>query len=1190
MQRWLFVVFLVVVVFGAVLMLQKGDGETSPDRTSTAAEVILARDRAAEFAILTEWEEARRSLAPLVEKEDAAAEDLVRAALIELADHKDDVATKYIARADAIAPRDPGLLWSKYRAARGAYENDEALAALTTFREVLPDDIPAQLAIAILLQDLGRYEEAETAYADFLAIPKAYSGAWRMTALYRARQLLLQQGRAEESTAYLREFEELDESGVTAPGEPEFQAGTLGAVAPHSPSWFEITEPELDATFSVETLDVIANFRGARAVRLGRGTWERDLGHERGRKKDELKEWQPEDHRIAAWGASGLRLFERNPAGAWTLVAQATDESILDAIPFDRMNQGAEPESQQAEAFVGDRDLDFLVLVERGDFVTLQLLESSGGEWNLRADTLLTTEAKDAAGRIAAVDFDHDGDLDVIAGLADGLRLLRNDGFDLDARAAEALTAAARTRDPDAPAVAPGTLTDITSTMSFPAGDYRVEINDVDADQDVDLVLVDRSGGAVRLLDNERGGVFSDGTDELPTVSGSNVLCADFDGSSWPGLASLTSTNLSVQRQTVAGAWQDPLEWKVSSAPTGPPVAVDIDLDGTTDIVWPAEGVGIAGVLSPGFENGVPFDLGGVLANTDVSSIQVVDIDGDFDQDILALGPDGAREVLSDGGLRGLRLELMGYSSNSIGTGAIVEVREDQVYRRFFWHGEDTLIGVGDVESLDALRVTWTHGVVQNHFDLPIGASYLVQGRVGLQGSCPFLYTWNGETYEYITDVLGITPLGLPMAPGMIVPPDHDEFVLVRGDQLRPKDGVYELQFTEELREVTYLDRIRLDVVDHPADIEIFPNERFDFPPFPEHHTHTIQDPLVPLAARDGRGREWTSEVERNDDVLAAPFDPVPSGQFQGLARPHVLDLEFDAARIANAKKLRLVMNGWFFWTNASVNVAAARHPEHAFIPPMLQVPDGEGGWRDTGPPIGFPAGKLKTMVVDVTDLIVREDPRIRLFSTLRLYWDSIRLAVDEDDGEMIVTQLEPASAELWDRGFSEPILSYGPYALEWFKWENVAATPRWNQHPGMYTRYGATLPLVTEVDDRFVVMGAGDALTVRFDADSVPPLRAGWKRDYLVYMDGWAKDRDPNTAEALYVEPLPFHGMSSYPYGPDEAFPDDEVHREWRREWQTRPAKGRIDPLVPTSRRFPRPIARASATGSPVEASASAR
>jgi len=363
---------------------------------------------------------------------------------------------------------------------------------------------------------------------------------------------------------------------------------------------------------------------------------------------------------------------------------------------------------------------------------------------------------------------------------------------------------------------------------------------------------------------------------------------------------------------------------------------------------------------------------------------------------------------------------------------------------------------------------------------------------------------------------------------------------------------------------VTYLDRVRLDVVDHPAGVEVFPNERFSFPPFPEPHTHTVRDPLRPLAAVEvGGDRDWRAELAADDHVLAAPFEPLP-GQYQGLATPHTLELSFDARAFRQAKKLRLLLNGWFFWTDASVNVAAARHPAHEFVPPLLSVPDGEGSWRETGPPIGFPAGKLKTMVVDVTELVNREDPRLRLFSTLRIYWDSIRLAVDDDDAPLVVTSLEPRSANLWERGFSRGHLKHEEFGLEWFDWDELETEPRWNQHPGLYTRLGETQPLLSAVDDVFVVMGAGDALTLRFDASQAPPLAEGWERDFLLFLDGWAKDRDPNTLEALYVEPLPFHGMSGYPYGAEESFPDTELHRAWRREYQTRPAKRWIESLAP--------------------------
>jgi hypothetical protein len=203
-------------------------------------------------------------------------------------------------------------------------------------------------------------------------------------------------------------------------------------------------------------------------------------------------------------------------------------------------------------------------------------------------------------------------------------------------------------------------------------------------------------------------------------------------------------------------------------------------------------------------------------------------------------------------------------------------------------------------------------------------------------------------------------------------------------------------------------------------------------------------------------------------------------------------------------------------------------------------------------------------MVADVTEHLNRDDPRLRLFSTLRLYWDSIRLATDADDAPLVTTALEPSSAKLWQRGFSRSFPLLGEHDCEWFEWDALEPEPPWNQHPGLYTKLGETVPLVSSIDDRFVVMGAGDALTVRFDATKLPELRAGWRRDYLVFLDGWAKDRDPNTLEALFVEPLPFHGMSAYPYRSDEHYPDDETHRAYRRDWNTRDATRWIEPLAP--------------------------
>jgi hypothetical protein len=91
-------------------------------------------------------------------------------------------------------------------------------------------------------------------------------------------------------------------------------------------------------------------------------------------------------------------------------------------------------------------------------------------------------------------------------------------------------------------------------------------------------------------------------------------------------------------------------------------------------------------------------------------------------------------------------------------------------------------------------------------------------------------------------------------------------------------------------------------------------------------------------------------------------------------------------------------------------------------------------------------------------------------------------------------------------------------------------------------------------VDDEFVIMGSGDEIKLEFDA-SAPPPPAGWARDFLLKVDGWAKDRDANTAYGTSVLPLPFHAMSRYPYPETEHFPDDPAHRRIIEKYYSRPA-----------------------------------
>ena len=133
----------------------------------------------------------------------------------------------------------------------------------------------------------------------------------------------------------------------------------------------------------------------------------------------------------------------------------------------------------------------------------------------------------------------------------------------------------------------------------------------------------------------------------------------------------------------------------------------------------------------------------------------------------------------------------------------------------------------------------------------------------------------------------------------------------------------------------------------------------------------------------------------------------------------------------------------------------------------------------------------------------------------------------------------------------------------ERFDYARVMPISMWNPTSGLYTRYGDVQPLVSMLDDRLVIMGSGDELRLVFPATSLPALKPAWTRDFLLLVDGWAKDADANTAYSQSVEPLPFHAMSAYPYTQIEHFPDDALHRDYRERYNVRPALRLLRPLT---------------------------
>ena len=189
-----------------------------------------------------------------------------------------------------------------------------------------------------------------------------------------------------------------------------------------------------------------------------------------------------------------------------------------------------------------------------------------------------------------------------------------------------------------------------------------------------------------------------------------------------------------------------------------------------------------------------------------------------------------------------LRIDFKGLADNKTGFGTKVEVFSNGLWQKFEVAGgagylsqgpPEILAGLGKNTNADIVRMLWPTGVLQDEIDVAVNkpVSFMELDRRG--SSCPTLFAWNGEKYEFITDVIGAGVIGHWISPTAKNTPDPDEWVKIDGSKLRAKDGYMSVRFGEPMEEVNYIDQLRMVAVDHPAAIDVYPDERFlDDPPF----------------------------------------------------------------------------------------------------------------------------------------------------------------------------------------------------------------------------------------------------------------------------------------------------------------------------------------------------------------------
>ena len=696
---------------------------------------------------------------------------------------------------------------------------------------------------------------------------------------------------------------------------------------------------------------------------------------------------------------------------------------------------------------------------------------------------------------------------------------------------------------------------------------------DFDNDRAVDLIVT-RAQGPPSLFRNPREGRFQ----ATPLLGGASqtatrgVVVFDFDKDGWMDVAftHAGSPGLSLWRNIEGKRLEAVPLPKLNWTDGWGLAAVDYDNDGWIDLAAVGSAGSKARIILLRNEGSAGFRELTEAAGLDKvnldnpGSLITADYDGDGDADLL-ITQDGGPPVLlrNDGGNRNhwLRLSLKALADNKSAIGTKVEVFAGALYQKFEvqsssgylgQNAPEILVGLGDVKEAEIVRLLWPTGVLQDEVQLAADRSHQVAENDRRGSSCPILFAWNGARYEFISDLIGPGIVGHWVAPGERNTPDPTEYVKVAGPSLRARQGRLSLRLLEPMEEVVYLDQVRLIAVDHPSDVEIYPNERFaSVPPFPDFQVIASRGARLPLGAWDDRGRDLRSELRARDRCYVTGFRSLP---FTGFAELHGVELELGAWD--PAQPLRLLMHGLTDYFTAT-SVYAAHQAGILAIPPYLEAQDAAGRWKRVVDDLGFPAGLARTMVADLTGRLPAGTKRVRIMTNLKIYWDQILLDTTPEANLTRLSEVPLAEATLGFRGYPREVRGDPPSDIR-YVYEDVSRTGPYARHAGNYTRYGDALELLTAADDRFAILGSGDEVQLEFDSSRLAPLPAGWTRDYFFYADGFAKDMDFYAAHGYTVEPLPFHAMRGYPYIGAETYPREGPYLQYQLELNTRQVSGR--------------------------------
>jgi tetratricopeptide (TPR) repeat protein len=1058
------------------------------------------------------------SFAAAFKKDPKFAQAAVNEAIAQMALQHLDESKRLLRQALAIAPNNAQAWYNLGLVQHGANETEAALASFKQVIKLDQRDADSYYFEGLCYQELKQFDQAAASLLQALKVDPLHASSEFVLA-----RTLQRTGHTPEARQHFQRFQHLTSTKISsAIGQGYGEQGHYSIAT-------AVEEPE---TINPTMIPVHLRARPFPAPSSGKSTGGACM--------------------IDAMGTGQMDLvLMQDGAQAISVLHRQNDGSFAE---IDSADLGLNVSGHAIVCTVGDIDADGLndlaVAMDDGVLIFRNLGHGKFSNVTTQAGIALRNHPKG----ITFVDYDHDSDLDILitgsplkAGDAANV-LWRNNGD--------------------------GTFAEQTESTGL-AGNGNTAtaiLTDFNNDRAVDLAITG-DDGAPKIYVNPREGkypiqlIYQNAA--LPATTGIAVL--DYNKDGWmdfvlthagaPGLTLwrnvVGADHVSRKFERVELPLHDTMHgWGVTP--------VDIDNDGWIDLaalVETSRGVQLRVFRNQG--NGSFVDISRALGLDNLPLHQprgliAADVDGDGAPDLIVTQLNVPPVLLRNDGAsknHSVRLDLTGFADNKTALGVKVEVFANGLWQKWELPGASgfqtqaapqILVGLGSAERVDLLRILWPTGVLQDEIDLPQGPVIAMKEADRRGSSCPALFTWNGQRYKFVNDVIGAAVVGHWFTPTRRNIPRPEEWIKVDGDDFAPVNGKLSLRFMEPMEEVNYIDQLRLVAVDHPENVIVNPDERFlDEPPFASGKVVASADVRLPLGAWDGNGQDVLSVLSQQDHKFASGFKPI---SYDGFASLHPLTL--DLGTLKPGAPVRLLLTGYINYFSAT-SLYGAWQGGLKPISPYVEAEMPDGTWQRVLDDAGFPAGLERTIVVDLTGKLPAGTRRVRLMTNLQIYWDQVQ--VDQSEGAEARTSEMPLSAAgLHFRGFPKEIDLPSPGDLD-YNYDVVSLTGPFQHERGNYTRLGDVTPLVQGNDDQFVIFGAGEEIAAQFDTAGLPALPTHWKRDYFFYASGYEKDMDWWDALPFTVAQLPFHSMSSYPYPPSESFPEDKAALSYELEWNDR-------------------------------------